>query len=159
LGIAKPGGFGVALAGQLVSANEQLHPEQKAVILAEARVRTEQRSLEVSSNPEAPLKIETPLERWKRQADELEQRAASERAENTLTETQAAQWRAELLNMIADTATSEREFARAVLAEVVAHLQNEFEEQIGGLRAEMSIAKAADKQVIDLPNFLTRKRA
>jgi hypothetical protein len=73
-----------------------------------------------------------------------------------LTEWEAVQ----LQNWLTEKIGSERTFTKALLVKIVAGLQTEIDEKVAELRAELNVQRSADKNaVIDLPNFLQRKRA
>lgn len=123
---------------------------------------------------------ETRSQRWRREADEQEQRFAAERAASQpLTSFEASRLEARLTAQIGTQLAAQKELIMGVLAELLAGLRDESETFDGELsarlgdfiaaelgRAERRLAKAAafnkksepGGEVIDLPNPF-RKRA
>src|SRR5262249_44640432 len=115
---------------------------------------------------------EDPVARYKRRADEREARIKAERErEEQHQVNNAAAWTAYIEEKVA---AEHQYLVKQLLPTLVAGLQDaisaEIAEQIGQLRAEMTIAKAhpvarekprdgTDKAVIDLPGPFLRKRA
>jgi len=120
---------------------------------------------EPESSELPPYEGVTNMDRWRRAAEEREQRitaAKQQRAERAriarhneqVTYDQATH------DQLTALVSAEREFVAQVMAGVVAKIKNdlldEINKQVGELRAEFITAKAGDK-VLDMPAFLARR--
>jgi hypothetical protein len=125
--------------------------------------------------------IEDKLTRWRREAEAQERAFARERAadkqreqpllsEKTQSDASWNEWCARKIddalmefteNVLVETVTEIQKETRAKIEAVIGELRDEFAEQIGQLRAEITIAKAHDTggTVIDLPALPLRRRS
>jgi hypothetical protein len=139
---------------------------ERAEILATSRRLLEpQPEQEPEPEPEAfTMTFEHRNDRTRRELAERDERWAREREREKRQQERVAQtngdaWATYIQETVKQAVAAEREFMRALLPELIAHLEQKIDEAVGELRAEMNVQRSADKaQVIDMPNFL-RKRA
>ena len=106
---------------------------------------TLERVREIKPRPR-PLDIPTPHERWKAEAREQERRQRQKEVE--MTEANNAAYWAAIDAQIEQTNTAEREFNRAVLAEIIAELEHIFETRLRAIEARLQAFETANGELV-----------
>jgi hypothetical protein len=139
--------------GELVTDIEQAIAESRATLERTKHIGT----------PEAVMpSVESKLERWKREADELDRQRAVETArrkaeeKNDQVNASVARLQSLMADYVAHEIKASRKFIFEVMAGVVAEERAKMQKQIDALRAELMGDKS---KVVDIPNVLQRRKA
>jgi hypothetical protein len=135
-------------------------PKQRDAVISEARKILERHLDEPLPHDEPPspahaqpLSFEDPLERWKREAVEADQRRAAGRAELRRQERDA-----EAAARLMDAATAQA-WDAYIDARIAAALQAPMNNMNEFARATEAFAKAIDDKIVELQTLLTRLNA
>ena len=111
--------------------------EERAAILARAREALEAAEASLAApRTEIEPPVETRSEKWRREADEQSARFARERAQpERLTEWEAAQFQRDKLSGMIE---QQKDFMLRLLAEVVAEVRAEFDQQVAALKQQVA---------------------
>ena len=107
-----------------------------------------------------PLLSSEPIKRWRREAEEAEQRRAAAEVQTSaeINAQRTRDWERWLAGHLEIERAAMIEGVGEALGQVRAQLRDEIQEAVGQLRAEISIQRAHESgKVTDLPNPLVRK--